>query len=135
MATIVANTSFKIPADGDKLDIITIVGNPLTDDDDVAIWLAASVTLEERQTNVGTMRVLARFIKANWSSIPAIGTAMIFHVDQGGTEEDVEVNDTPLAGQIRVEVGDTIYVNQNSNHFLVGMEQLIQFYLEASTGN
>ena len=60
---------------------------------------------------------------------------MIFHVDQGGTEEDVEVNGTPTADQIRVEVGDTIYVNQNSNHFLVGIEQLIQFYLEASTGN
>ncbi len=135
MSTIESNTSFKIPADGDKLDVTIAVGTPTTGDNDISLWFADSVTLDDRQTNVGTAKALGRYIKANWDYITATGSAMIFHVDQGGTEEDVEVNGTPTAGQIRIEVGDTIYTKQNSNHLSVGIEQLIQVYLESSTGN
>ena len=60
---------------------------------------------------------------------------MIFHVNQNGTNQDVEVNGTPTSDQIRIEVGDTVYTEQNSNWLITGVEYLLDYYLEASTGN
>jgi hypothetical protein len=132
---IVANTSFKIPANGVALDITEAVGTPTTGVDEMALWLASTVSLVNRQSNYGTTVVLLNYIKNNWAYIAATGGVMIFHVDQGGTNQDVEVNGTPTADQIRIEVGDTVYTSQNSNHLTTGMDYLLDYYLEASKGN
>lgn len=135
MSTIAANTSFKVDKNGVKADVIEFVGNPTTGDDDISIWFAADVPITTRQSNIGNVLSIRRFIKSQWDDITAIGTAMIFHMDFNGTYEDVEVNGTPTADQIRVEVGDNVYTKQNSGQFIEGVNTLIDAYLEASTGN
>jgi hypothetical protein len=135
MATIAANTSFKIPANGVSLDITEAVGTPTTGASEISVWLASSVSLTNRQSNYGTIKLLMNYIKNNWASIAATGGVMIFHVDQGGTNQDVEVNGTPGVDQIRIELGDTVYTEQNSNWLTTGIEYLLDYYLEASNGN
>jgi hypothetical protein len=135
MSTIVANTSFKVVKDGIKTDVVEAVGNPTTGDDDISIWFAANVPLDTRQSNNGNVKSIRRYIKSKWDDVAPIGTAMIFHMDFNGTYEDVEVNGTPTSDQIRIEVGDNIYTQQNSSQFIEGVNTLIDAYLEASTGN
>ena len=135
MSTIVANTSFKVVRDGVKTQVQEIVGNPTTLDDEIAIWFAADVPLENRQSNVGNVLSIRRYIKSKWDDIVATGSTMIFHMDFNGTYEDVEVNGTPTADQIRIEVGNDIYSQQNSSQFIEGINTLLDAYREASTGN
>lgn len=135
MSTVLANTSFKINKTGVKVDVIQAVGTPTTGDDDIAIWFGANVPLDNRQSNVGNVESIRRYIKSKWDNVTPIGTAMIFHMDFNGTYEDVEVNGTPTADQIRIEVGDTVYTKQNSSQFIEGVNTLVDAYLEASTGN
>jgi hypothetical protein len=135
MSTVAANTSFKINKTGVITDVIQAVGDPSTGDDDISIWFGSTVPLNTRQSNHGNVTSIRRFIKSQWDDVAAIGTAMIFHMDFNGTYENVEVNGTPGADQIRIEVGDTVYTKQNSGQFIEGVNTLLDAYLEASTGN
>jgi hypothetical protein len=135
MGTVSADASFKIPANGVALDITEATGTPSTGVLDMSLWLGSTVSLVNRQTNYGTATLLLNYIKNNWAFITATGGVMIFHVDQGGTNQDVEVNGTPGTDQIRIEVGDTVYTEQNSNWLITGVDYLLDYYLEASKGN
>jgi hypothetical protein len=135
MATVAADTSFKIPANGVALDITEAIGTPATGISDISLWLGSAVSLVNRQSNYGTSLLLMNYIKNNWAYIAASGGVMVFHVDQNGTNQDVEVNGTPGTDQIRIELGDTVYTEQNSNWLTTGVDYLLDYYLEASKGN
>lgn len=128
------NTSFKIDTEADKIDIVEVIGNPTTGATDVSIWLADAVIVALRQTNVGTMKVLKRYALNHLNELPATGPT-ILHAIAGGTETDVGVDGVPTSDQIRLEIGADIITGQNSGKLTESTDQLIDAFLEASTGN
>ena len=114
--------------------VVQTVGDPLTDTDEVAIWFAASVLPAKRQSNVGVIRNIQRFIHDNFTVLGAAAPDIVHATSIfGSTGNDCEINGVPAVDQINIEIGNDLA--GNSHMIDVSITKLLQAYLEASTGN
>ena len=127
-----ANQSFKLAIGGTIPAQAT--GDPTTGAGDVSLWLPGAVDISRRQSVVGTIRVLKRYIMNNLSTIAATGPTVVW-APAGASLPGVTVGGSPTTADIRIELGATAITAQASHVIDETVEELIDAFLEASTGN
>lgn len=129
---IAANTAIKIGLHAPKKDATIHVGSPGTTDNFISIWAAAAINPALTQSIVGGFRQLARYAKANISSIS--GNPAVIHMPFGGSEASIVVNGTPPASHLRIHVGSTAHGSGASHLLDRAFKSLIDRWLEESKG-
>jgi hypothetical protein len=133
MSNIAANTRIKLGASVPKKDAVVDTPGTAAGADEVAIWAAVSVPENKTQTVVGGFHMLFAYCKSNMPAIAAaVTTPTVVHMPWNGNISDIEIDGTPTAEEIRIEIGQTIGSGQKSHFFKRTFDRLIERWLEES---
>jgi hypothetical protein len=128
------NTSIALDRNADAKDAVFATGAPVMTADNTAIWNLTAVNLGLRQSVVGTIKVLKRYMLNNLGVFVGQGQIQIW-VPFGGTEGDVVVGVPAATDSVSLVVGSYLIDEGRSNEIDESVKQLIDVWLEATTGN
>ena len=133
--SLAANSSITLNKHTPKKDatVNNGTGAPTTGTDDVSIWAAANIDPYLGQQLVGDFTKLHRWAQSTMVSLT--GTPAIVHMPLGGSDADIELNGTPTADELRLEIGAGIH-GPDQSHFLDRtFKRLIERWLEETKDN
>jgi len=133
MSSLLANTRIKLGASSPKKDAVVAQPGTAAGANEVAIWAAADCPENLTQTLVGGFQELFDHAKSNMPAIAAsVATPTVVHMPYNGSISDIEIDGTPTAGEIRLEIGQTIGSGQRSHFLNRTFKRLIERLLEES---
>jgi hypothetical protein len=126
-------TEIKLGASSPKKDAVVDAPGTAAAAGEVAIWAAADVPENLPQQVVGDFHKLFRYAKSNMPAIDAsVATPVVVHMPYGGADNDIEIDGTPTAGEVRLEIGQDIATGQKSHFLNRTFNRLIERWLEES---
>jgi hypothetical protein len=99
----------------------------------VAIYAGASVDVGLPQSVIGSFLDLAAYAKGNMPAIAAagsLGAPVTVHMTVGAGDTDIEINGTPTASEVRLEIGSLVYLGQKSHFLNRTVQRLIERWME-----
>lgn len=130
-----ANSSFKIDIAGTKKSVVQGIGNPTVGATEMGIWLGSAVSLYARQSIVGTLKVLHRYLINNLRSLSGEVSTLTLSCGVGGTLPNVAKGGIPGTSDIQLIVGLNFLTQARSGFITESFAQLLASVIEASTGN
>lgn len=127
------NTRIKLGASEPKKDAVVDTPGTAAGANEIAIWAAAECPENKTQTLVGGFHMLFAYAKSHMPAIAAtVTTPTIIHMPYNGNISEIEIDGTPAADEIRIEIGQTIGSGSKSHFFKRTFDRLIERWLEES---
>ena len=100
--------------------------------DEVAIWAGANINPALTQSIVGGFHQLFNYAKSNMPAIAAGNTPVVVHMVLGAGDSDIEIDGTPTADEIRLEIGPDVAAGSKSHFLHRTFLRLVERWLEES---
>jgi hypothetical protein len=126
------NVSFTVGAFQTSNDVVQTVAGYPGGPTDVGVWNAAQIDPKFRQSIVGTIDVLYRYVMDRFGLLEVVGDFTMVRAELGETEANVQVNGTAAADEVRLYIGADV---TDTLAFTNAVTILRESFLEASMGN
>lgn len=127
------NTRIKLGVSKPKKDAVVAAPGTAAAAGEIAVWAAADVDEAKTQSIVGDFWKLFRYAKSNMPAIEAsVATPVIVHMPAGGGDPSIEIDGTPTAGEVRLEIGQDTATGSKSHFLDRTFKRLIERWLEES---
>lgn len=127
------NTSIVLGVSKPKKDAVVAQPGLAATASEIRIWAAADVDEAKTQSVVGDFWKLFRYAKSNMPAIQAsIADPVIVHMPSGGSDVQIEIDGTPTAGEVRLEIGTDVAGGSKSHFLDRTFKRLVERWLEES---
>jgi len=133
MMGIANNTRIKLGVSSPKKDAVVDAPGTAAGTGEIAIWAAADVDETRTQPIIGDFWKLFRYAKSNMRLIDAsVATPVVVHMLANDSDAGIEIDGTPTAGELRLEIG-AFTASGSKSHFLDRtFKRLLERWLEES---
>ena len=133
MKMIAANTRIKLGVSKPKKDAIVAAPGTAAAASEVAIWAGSLIDPNQTQSIIGGFYQLFNYAKSNMPAIEASSaTPVIVHMVLGAGDSDIEIDGTPTATEIRLEIGQDTATGSKSHFLHRTFIRLLERWLEES---
>ena len=132
---VVNNTSIKLDVHAPKKDAVVAAPGTAAGPDEFRLWAAAGVEEARTQSIIGDFWKLFRWAKSNMPALAAsVATPRVVHMPAGGSDGDIELDGTPTADEVRLEIGANVAGPQKSHFLNRTFRRILERWLEESAG-
>ena len=133
MKMIAANTRIKLGVSKPKKDAVVAAPGTAAAASEVAIWAGSLIDPNQTQSIIGGFYQLFNYAKSNMPAIEAsVATPVIVHMVLGAGDSDIEIDGTPTATEIRLEIGQDTATGSKSHFLHRTFIRLLERWLEES---
>jgi hypothetical protein len=126
------NTSIVLNIHEPKKSAVVAQPGLAADVNEVRIWAAADVNEEHTQNIVGALHQLHNMAQTILKDLSGVADPDILHMIIGGGDNDIVINGTPTAAQVRLEIGTYTGAGDRSHFLDRTFKRLIERWLEES---
>ena len=127
------NTRIKLGTSSPKKSAVVASPGTAAAAGEIAIWAAADVIETRTQPLIGDFWKLFRYAKSNMPAIEAsVATPVVVHMPVNTGDSQIEIDGTPTAGEIRLEIGQGTATGSRSHFLDRTFKRLLERWLEES---